>query len=100
MSPVPPPAPPGYTAKQGQYLAFIYAYRGLHGRRLSRPTSSASSGSARRPVHQVILKLEQARLITRQPEIASSITVAINPKALPELDPRHDQPVKTTVTRY
>ena len=30
MSPASPPAPPGYTAKQGQYLAFIQAYRRLH----------------------------------------------------------------------
>ena len=100
MSPVPPPAPPGYTAKQGQYLVFIHAYRGCTVRRLPRRTASASSGSASRPVHQMILKLEQAKLITRQPEIASSITVAIDPKALPELDPRHDQPVKTTMTRH
>ena len=26
-----PPAPPGYTAEHGQYLAFIHPYRDLHG---------------------------------------------------------------------
>jgi hypothetical protein len=50
-----------------------------------------------RPPH---LKLEQAGLIKRQPGVARSITLAIDPKALPELDPRHDQPVKITVPRY
>jgi hypothetical protein len=27
MRPVSPPVPPGHTARQGQYLAFIHAYQ-------------------------------------------------------------------------
>ncbi len=45
------------------------------------------------------LKLEQAGLITRQPGVARSISLTIDPKALPELEPRHDQPVIITVQR-
>jgi DNA-binding MarR family transcriptional regulator len=48
----------------------------------------------------MIRKLEQAGLITRQPGVARSISLAIDPKALPELDAWHDQPLKTSVQRY
>ena len=51
-------------------------------------------------VHQMIVKLEQAGLVTRQPGVARSISLAIDPKALPELESRDDQPVKTSVQRY
>ena len=36
-------------------------------------------------VHQMILWLEKAGLITRQPGIARSVTLAVNPADLPEL---------------
>ena len=100
MSPVSPPAPPGYTAKQGQYLAFIHAYRRLHGQAPVEADIQRFFRVSPPSVHQMILKLEQAGLITRQPRVARSITLAIGPEMLPELDPRHDQPVKTTVPRY
>ena len=48
----------------------------------------------------MILKLTQAGLITRQPGVARSIRLVIDPKASPELDSWHDQPVKTSVQRY
>jgi DNA-binding MarR family transcriptional regulator len=100
MSPVSPPAPPGYTAKQGQYLAYIHAYRRLHGQAPAEADIQRFFQVSPPSVHQMILKLEQAGLITRQPGVARSINLAIDPKALPELNPRHDQPVKTTVPRY
>ena len=100
MSPASPSAPPGYTAKQGQYLAFIHAYRRLHNQAPAEADIQRFFRVSPPSVHQMILKLEQAGLITRQPGVARSITLAIDPKALPELDPRHDQPVKITVQRY
>jgi hypothetical protein len=48
----------------------------------------------------MILKLQQLGLITRQPGVARSITLTVDPKALPELDSGDDQPVKITVQRY
>jgi hypothetical protein len=43
----------------------------------------------------MILTLERAGLITRQPRVARSIKLTIDPKTLPELESRHDQPVTT-----
>jgi DNA-binding MarR family transcriptional regulator len=100
MSPVSPPMPPGHTARQGQYLAFIHAYRRLHGRAPAEADIQRFFRVSPPSVHQMILKLEQAGLISRQPGVARSISLAIDPKALPELEPRHDQPVKITVQGY
>jgi len=46
------------------------------------------------------VSLEKDGLITRKPGVARSITVLVDRKALPELAASHDQPVKTTVSRY
>lgn len=100
MNPVSPPAPPGYTARQGQYLAFIHAYRRLHGRAPAEADIQHFFRVSPPSVHQMILKLEQAGLITRQPGVARSITLAVDHKALPELSSGHDQPVKISVQRY
>jgi DNA-binding MarR family transcriptional regulator len=78
------PRPP-FTPRQGQYLAFIHAYTLVNGRppahadiqrffRLTPPT-----------VHQMLLTLEKAGLISRQPGRPRSVGF---------------QPVKITVTRY
>jgi len=45
----------------------------------------------------MVLSLEKAGLIIRQPGIARSITLAIDPADLPELVSRYDQPVKIAV---
>jgi len=91
---------PRFTAKQGQYLAFIHAYRRLLGR-------SPAEADLRRfflvtppSVHQMVLSLEKAGLITRQPGVARSIVLAVNPTDLPELISPYDQPVKTSVQSY
>ena len=51
-------------------------------------------------VHQMVLSLEKAGLISRQPGVPRSIAVLLERSALPELNPRDAQPVKITVTRY
>ena len=50
-------------------------------------------------VHQMILTLERAGLIRRQPRASRSIEVLVPPEQLPVLE-MPDQPVKTSVPRY
>jgi DNA-binding MarR family transcriptional regulator len=80
-----PPAGPGFTDKQGQYLAFIYAYT----RVLGRPPAEADLQRHFRvsppAVHQMVLTLERAGLIRRQPGVARSIEVLVAPELLPVL---------------
>jgi repressor LexA len=74
-----------FTPKQGQYLAFIYAYTRLH----RRPPAEADMQQYFRvsppSVHQMVLTLERAGWIRRKPRIARSIELLVEPKHLPEL---------------
>ena len=76
-------AAPTFTEKQGQYLAFIYAY----GRICRRPPAEADIqrhfGVTPPTVHQMILTLERAGLISRQPGVARSIELLVRPEHLP-----------------
>jgi DNA-binding MarR family transcriptional regulator len=76
---------PSFTPRQGQYLAFIYAYT----RVLGRPPAEAELQRHFRvsppSVHQMMLTLERAGLIRRQPGVARSIEVLIAPENLPVL---------------
>ena len=76
-----------FTPRQGQYLAFIHAYTLVNGRlpahadiqrffRLTPPT-----------VHQMLLTLEKAGLISRQPSQPRSLVVLVEHGELPRLDP-------------
>src|SRR5215467_2689210 len=80
---------PTFTPRQGQYLAFIHAYTLVNGRppahadiqrffRLTPPT-----------VHQMLLTLEKAGLISRQPGQPRSLVVLVEHGELPRLDPLH-----------
>ena len=91
---------PRLTDKQGQYLAFIHAYSRLLGRSPAEADIQRFFPVTPPSVHQMVLSLEKAGLITRQPGIARSITLAIDPANLPELVSRYDQPVKITVQSY
>jgi Mn-dependent DtxR family transcriptional regulator len=74
-----------FTSKQGQYLAFIHLYMRLH----RRPPAEADMQEYFRvsspSVHQMVLTLERAVLIRRQPRVARSIEMLIDPNCLPEL---------------
>jgi Mn-dependent DtxR family transcriptional regulator len=74
-----------FTEKQGQYLAYIYAYTRLH----RRPPAEADMQQYFRvsppSVHQMVLTLERAGFITRKPRIARSIEVLVDPEHLPDL---------------
>lgn len=76
---------PAYTDKQGQYLAFIYAYTKLN----RRPPAEADMQSffevSPPSVHAMVMQLERARLISRRPGQARSIQVLVQPEDLPVL---------------
>ena len=79
------PSAKNFTPKQGQYLAFIHLYSRLH----RRPPAEADMQEYFRvsppSVHQMVLTLERAGFIRRQPRTPRSIEVLIDPKYLPEL---------------
>jgi SOS-response transcriptional repressor LexA len=78
---------PGFTDKQGQYLALINAYTRVHGRPPSEADLQRHFGVTPPSVHQMVLTLERAGLIRRQPRVARSIAVLVDPECLPRLRP-------------
>jgi DNA-binding MarR family transcriptional regulator len=82
-------SPPGasFTDKQGQYLAFIDAYTRVHGRAPAEADMQRHFGVTPPSVHQMVLTLERAGLIRRQPGLARSIQVLVDPDRLPRLRP-------------
>ena len=84
MSEVSRPAK-AFTPKQGQYLAFIHLYTRLN----RRPPAEADMQRYFRvsppSVHHMLVTLERTGLIRRQPRVARSIEVLVDPKQLPEL---------------
>jgi DNA-binding MarR family transcriptional regulator len=88
-----------FTPRQGQYLAFIHAHTLVNGRPPAEADMMRFFRVTPPSVHQMVLSLEKARLISRQPGVPRSIAVLLERSALPELNPRNAQPVKITVTR-
>ena len=76
---------PGFTAKQGQYLAYIYAYTRMHRCAPAEKDLQLHFGVTPPSVHQMILTLERNGLIRRQPRVARSIEVLVPPDRLPVL---------------
>jgi SOS-response transcriptional repressor LexA len=91
------PPGPSFTDKQGQYLAFIDAYTRVHGRAPAEADMQRHFGVTPPSVHQMVLTLERAGLIRRQPGLARSIQVLVDPDRLPRLRP--PQTVITTAPR-
>ena len=74
-----------FTPKQGQYLAYIRLYTRLH-RRPPAGTDMQQYFRVSPPsVHQMVLTLERAGFISRQPRVARSIELLVHRKHLPEL---------------
>jgi SOS-response transcriptional repressor LexA len=66
-----------FTPRQGQYLAFIHLYTRLH-RRPPAETEMQDYFRVSPPsVHQMVLTLEQAGFIRRQPRTARSIELLV-----------------------
>lgn len=91
---------PRFTAKQGQYLAFIHAYKRLLGRSPAEAEMQRFFQVTPPSVHQMVLSLEKAGLITRQPGAPRSIALRVDPTDLPELISPYDQPVKISVQSH
>ena len=89
-----------FTPRQGQYLAFIHAYTLVNGRPPAEADMIRFFQVTPPTVHQMVLSLEKAGLISRKPGVPRSIAVLLEPSLLPELQPGYAQPVKTTVTGY
>jgi DNA-binding MarR family transcriptional regulator len=79
------PPSPGFTPKQGQYLAFIYAYTRVLGRSPAESDLQRHFHVTPPSVHQMVLALERAGLIRRQPGVARSIELLVAPEDLPVL---------------
>jgi Mn-dependent DtxR family transcriptional regulator len=76
---------PAFTDKQGQYLAFIYAYTTIHRRPPAEADFQAFFRVTPPTVHQMILTLAQHGYIRRQPGQARSIELLVAPEDLPIL---------------
>ena len=89
-----------FTPRQGQYLAFIHAYTLVIGRPPAEADMQRFFRVSGPTVHQMVVGLERAGLISRQPGVPRSIHLLVPRAVLPELRPDHDQPVKTSVQGY
>ena len=76
---------PGFTPKQGQYLAFIHAYTLVIGRPPAEADLQRFFQVTPPSVHQMVLTLERAGLIRRQPGVPRSIEILVPPEQLPIL---------------
>ena len=86
-----------FTAKQGQYLAYLYLYRKLH--RFSPSESEIAEYFRVSPpsVHQMIVKLEEKGLITREPGVPRSVRVTVPRGGIPQLEDDEDVVVEDVV---
>ena len=79
------PSTKPFTPTQGQYLAFIHLYTRLHRRPPAETDMQEYFRVSPPSAHQMVLTLQRAGLIRRQPRTPRSIEVLIDPKLLPEL---------------
>lgn len=74
-----------FTDKQGQYLAYIYAYSKIHRRPPSEADMQAYFRTTPPTVHSMVLELERRGLISRVPRKPRSIELLVPPEDLPIL---------------
>ena len=92
-----PPTAPGFTERQGQYLAFIDAYTRVSGRPPAEADLRRHFAVSAPSVHQMVVALERAGLIRRRSGVARGIEVLVDPGCLPLLQP--PQTAKSSVQR-
>ena len=80
------PAEGGYTARQGQYLAFIYYYTKLNGQPPAEYDMARYFDVSPPSVHQMVVMLERRCLIQRTPGQARSIKLLLGREQLPDLE--------------
>src|SRR5665647_1214475 len=93
-----PTAPARFTAKQGQYLAFIWAYTQINRRAPAEADFQRYFKVTAPSVHQMLKTLDQLGLIEKQPGVARSIQLLVAPQELPILG--IDHPVIITATGH
>ena len=76
---------PAYTAKQGQYLAFIY-YTKLTGVPPAERDMQLYFRTSPPSVHQMVVTLEKHRLIERVPGQGRSIRLLVTRQDIPDLE--------------
>jgi DNA-binding MarR family transcriptional regulator len=89
IEPVPPldaSAPPKFTAKQGQYLAFIHYYSKVHRQAPAESDLQRYFRVSPPSIHEMIKTLERNGLIERTPGQARSIRLLVRPEHLPVLE--------------
>ena len=74
-----------FTAKQGQYLAYIHLYTRLHRRPPAETDMQEYFRVSPPSVHRMVLTLERAGFIRRQPRTRRSIELLVDPNQLPDL---------------
>ena len=77
------PSPKTFTPKQGPYLAYIHLYTRLHRRRPAETDMQQYFRVTPPSVHQMVLTFERGGFIRRQPRVAHSIELLVDPKLLP-----------------
>ena len=87
-----------FTAKQGQYLAFIWVYSQIKRRAPVEADLQRYFKVTAPSVHQMLKTLHQLGLIDKQPGVACSIRLIITPQELPILG--LDQSVTITATGH
>jgi DNA-binding MarR family transcriptional regulator len=87
-----------FTAKQGQYLAFIWAYSQINGRAPAESDFQRYFKVTAPSVHQMLKTLDHMGLIQKQPGVARSIQLLITPQHLPILGV--EQPVIISETGH
>ena len=86
---------PRFTAKQGQYLAFIHTYTLLHREAPAEADFQRFFQVTPPAVHDMIVALERRGLISRVPRQPRTIKLLVSAEELPTL-----QPIKTTAAGY
>jgi|LakMenEpi13Jun11_1017343.scaffolds.fasta_scaffold01727_1 DNA-binding MarR family transcriptional regulator len=76
-----------WTQRQGQYLAFIYAYTVLHGQAPAERDVQRFFRCTAPSVHSMLKTLERLDFIRRQPGLARSTQLLVPPEQLPVLYP-------------
>jgi hypothetical protein len=93
-----PTEPARFTAKQGQYVAFIWAYSQINRRAPAEADFERYFKVSAPSVHQMLKTLDQLGLIEKQPGVARSIQLRVAPHELPILG--LDQPVIITASGH
>ncbi|HUA60552.1 MAG TPA: hypothetical protein VML19_17445 [Verrucomicrobiae bacterium] len=81
-----PATPAKFTARQGQYLAYIYHYSKIHRQAPSECDLQNYFRVSAPSVHEMLKTLQRSGLIERTPGQARSIRVLVAAEQLPELE--------------